>query len=86
MSVVPLTETFCTITSMMTFASASAVKMRDAVPGELRLAEGAAEEAGLDGVADVLDRPRRGGDRDAVAVGDVTELERARAVDPKSRP
>ena len=33
MSVVPLTETFCTIMSMMMPASASAVKMRAAVPG-----------------------------------------------------
>ena len=33
MSVVPLTETFCTMTSMMTLASAKAVKIREAIPG-----------------------------------------------------
>ena len=33
MSVVPLTETFCTIISMTMFAPASAVKIRAAVPG-----------------------------------------------------
>ena len=35
-------------------------EVRDAVAGELRLAKGAAEEVGLDGGADVLDRARGG--------------------------
>ena len=35
-------------------------EVRDAVPGELRLAERAPEEVGLDDGADVLDRARGG--------------------------
>jgi hypothetical protein len=50
-------------------------KVRDAVPGELGLAQSAAEEPGLDRPADVLDRPRGSGDRDAMAAGDVERFE-----------
>jgi hypothetical protein len=56
-------------------------EVRDAMPGELRLSERAAEEAGLDRAADVLDRPRRSRHRDAVAAGDVGRGEGARTVD-----
>ena len=46
----------------------------DAVPGELRLPQRAAEEVGLDPGADVLDRAGWGRHRDAVAAGDVLPL------------
>jgi hypothetical protein len=50
------------------------------VAGELRLAQGAAEEAGLDRGAEVLDRAGGCGDRDAVAVGDLGRGQGAGAV------
>lgn len=60
--------------------------MRHAVPGELRLSQRTAEEAGLDGAANVLDRARRGGDGDAVSAGDVGRSEGARAMELESGP
>ena len=61
-------------------------EVRHPMPGELRLAERAAEEVGLERAADVLDRPDGRGDRDAVAPGHVAARERARAVDDDPGP
>jgi hypothetical protein len=61
-------------------------EVRDAVPGELRLAERTAEEVRLDDRADVFDRAGGGRDRDAAAVGDVIAGEGAGAMELESRP
>ena len=61
-------------------------QVRHAVAGELRLAEGAAEEVGLDRPPHILDRPRGGRHRDPVPLRHVSPGEGATAVndDPGS--